>query len=48
MAYKIIFFCGAAGVAVLALALVTIAIVTFAVWLGGSDWARRPEAPPRA
>ncbi|MCX6951412.1 MAG: hypothetical protein NTV51_04395 [Verrucomicrobia bacterium] len=48
MAYKLIFFCGAFGVGVVALALVVMTSLAFAVWLGGSEWARRTDARPRA
>ncbi len=48
MAYKLIFFCGAIGVAALALALAVTATIGFVVWLSGTDWARRPELRRRA
>ena len=42
MVPKLIFMVSAAGVAVAALALMVAATVGFLVWLGGSNWARRP------
>lgn len=45
MAYKLIYVCGAFGVAFVTLALVVMAAFGLAVWLGGSDWARRSERP---
>lgn len=48
MAYKLIFFCGALGVAAMSLALAVTAAISFVVWLGGTDWARRPESDRRS
>lgn len=42
MATKLIFICGAFGVAVAAVVLLVVATFGFLVWLGGSSWARRP------
>ncbi len=42
MATKLIFICGAFGVAVTAVVLLVVATFGFLVWLGGSSWARRP------
>jgi len=39
---KLIFILSAVGVAVAAMALVVAATFGFLVWLGGSNWARRP------
>jgi len=47
MVNKLIFFCGALGVVVMALALVITAAFGLLVWVGGSDWARRSERRPR-
>ena len=44
MAQKLIFIGGAVGVAVAALALVVVILFGLLVWLGGSSWARRPDA----
>lgn len=40
---KLLFFCGAVGVAVLTVAVVLAVAVGFVVWLGGSSWARQPR-----
>jgi hypothetical protein len=42
MATKLIFICGAFGVAVAAIVLLVVATFGVLVWLGGSEWARRP------
>ncbi len=42
MATKLIFICGAFGVAVAAVVLLVVAVFGFLIWLGGSSWARRP------
>lgn len=43
MVYKLFFLLSAVGVAVLALALVTVATMGLLVWLSGTGWARRPD-----
>lgn len=47
MATKLFFICGAVGVTVTAVALVVAATFCLLVWLGGSDWARRPISRSR-
>jgi hypothetical protein len=42
MVPKLIFILSAAGVAVAAIGLMVAATFGFLVWLGGSNWVRRP------
>jgi hypothetical protein len=41
---KLLFLCGALGVALLTVAVVLAVAMGFIVWLGGSSWARQPRA----